>query len=47
MVEVRRQGSLGDYLVREGIISQSQFNKALEIQGETLRSIGRISWKWA
>jgi hypothetical protein len=42
MVEVRRQSSLGDFLVREGIISQSQFNKALEVQGETLRSIGRI-----
>jgi hypothetical protein len=42
MVEVRRHSSLGDFLVREGIISQSQFNKALEVQAETLRSIGRI-----
>jgi len=41
MIDVRSQPTLGDYLVREGIISQSQLNRALEEQNATSRSIGR------
>ena len=42
MIDVRSQPALGDYLVREGIISQSQLNRVLEEQQATTRSIGRI-----
>lgn len=34
--------TLGEYLVREGFISQQQFSKALEEQRATMRSLGRI-----
>jgi hypothetical protein len=42
MADVRSQPTLGDYLVREGIITQAQLNQALEEQLSTSRSIGRI-----
>lgn len=42
MVGVRSKTTLGDYLVRESLISQAQFNKALEEQANNSRSIGRI-----
>jgi hypothetical protein len=38
----RSQPTLGEYLVREGIISQSQFNGAIGEQRKSLHSIGRI-----
>lgn len=42
MADVRSQPTLGDYLIREGIITQAQLNRALEEQMATSRSIGRI-----
>jgi hypothetical protein len=42
MTPAQSQLSLGDYLVREGFITQAQFNRALEGQRKTSRSIGRI-----
>lgn len=42
MAGVRSQPTLGDFLMREGIITQTQLNLALEEQNATLRSIGRI-----
>ena len=42
MADVRSHPSLGDYLVREGIITQSQFNSALSEQRNSGGSIGRI-----
>lgn len=42
MVGVRSQTTLGDYLVRENIITQAQFHQALEEQANNSRSIGRI-----
>ncbi len=42
MAEGRSQPSLGEYLVREGFISQADFNEAHQLQLETSRSLGRI-----
>lgn len=42
MVGVRSQPTLGDYLVREGIISPTQLEQTLEEQANNSRSIGRI-----
>lgn len=42
MAGVRSQPTFGDYLVREGIITQTQLNQALEEQLATSRSISRI-----
>lgn len=42
MAVARSQPSLGEYLVREGIISQSQLNAALAEQRKTSRSIGHL-----
>jgi hypothetical protein len=36
------QPTMGEYLVREGFITQAQFNRALAEQGNTTKSLGRI-----
>ena len=40
--QTHSQPGLGEYLVREGYITQSQFNRAIDMQHETSRSMGRI-----
>ena len=42
IAETRSQPGLGEYLVREGYITQTQFNRALDVQHETHRSMGRV-----
>jgi len=42
MIQAQSQLSLGDYMLREGQITQSQFNHALKEQRKSSRSIGRI-----
>ncbi len=42
MIQTQNQLSLGDYMLREGQITLSQFNQVLEEQRKSSRSIGRI-----
>lgn len=42
MAEERSWGSLGDVLLREGLITDSQLTTALQAQKETEKSLGRV-----
>jgi hypothetical protein len=42
MAQVRREISLGECLIAKGLISTAQLDRALELQAESLRSLGRI-----
>ncbi|KPL09564.1 hypothetical protein AMJ85_06470 [candidate division BRC1 bacterium SM23_51] len=42
MAENRSWGSLGDLLLREGLITDSQLSTALQVQKETEKSLGRV-----
>jgi len=42
MAEDRSWGSLGDLLLREGLITDSQLTTALQVQKETEKSLGRV-----
>jgi hypothetical protein len=42
MPDIQSQPTMGEYLVREGFITQSQFNKALAEQNSSAKSLGRI-----
>jgi len=42
MADDRSWGSLGDLLLREGLITDSQLTTALQVQKQTERSLGRV-----
>jgi len=42
MAEDRSWGSLGDLLLREGLITDSQLTTALQVQKQTEKSLGRV-----